>query len=139
VTQPLDRHATPRLRAVAAEQVRVVGLSLRWLGVVALALVVVSANRFILSGLSAALPHVVEERLLVTANSFSTTLGAGAAAAGDDAVLSSEVGRLNNQSLLWGPYKPNLYFGVRPRLPEGLWSTLMWSRMEGYEDVRNGK
>jgi MFS family permease len=50
--------------------------------VVALALVVVSANRFILAGLSAALPHVVEPRLLVTANSFSTTLGGGAAAAG---------------------------------------------------------
>ncbi len=50
--------------------------------VVALALVVVSVNRFILSGLSAALPHVVETRLLVTANSFSTTLGAGAAALG---------------------------------------------------------
>ena len=50
--------------------------------VVALALVVVSANRFILSGLSAALPHVVQERQLVTANSFSTTLGSGAAAAG---------------------------------------------------------
>ncbi|MBC7374938.1 MAG: MFS transporter, partial [Frankiales bacterium] len=50
--------------------------------VVALALVVVSVNRFILSGLSAALPHVVEPRLLVTANSFSTTVGAGAAALG---------------------------------------------------------
>ncbi len=50
--------------------------------VVALALLVVSVNRFILSGLSAALPHVVTERLLVTANSFSTTVGAGAAAAG---------------------------------------------------------
>ena len=50
--------------------------------VVALALLVVSVNRFILSGLSAALPHVVAERLLVTANSFSTTVGAGAAAAG---------------------------------------------------------
>ncbi len=50
--------------------------------VVALALVVVSINRFILSGLSASLPHVVETRLLVTANSFSTTLGAGAAAMG---------------------------------------------------------
>jgi MFS family permease len=51
-------------------------------GVVALALTVVSANRFILSGLSAALPHVVEARYLVTANSFSTTLGGGAAAVG---------------------------------------------------------
>jgi MFS family permease len=50
--------------------------------VVALALLVVSGNRFILSGLSAALPHVVEPRYLVTANSFSTTLGGGAAAAG---------------------------------------------------------
>jgi MFS family permease len=51
-------------------------------GVVALALVVVSANRFILSGLSAALPHVVEPARLVTANSFSSTLGGGAAAVG---------------------------------------------------------
>ena len=56
--------------------------------VIALALVVVSVNRFILSGLSAALPHVVETRLLVTANSFSTTLGAGAAAAGGAAAIA---------------------------------------------------
>ncbi|MCW2666913.1 MAG: major facilitator superfamily 1, partial [Frankiales bacterium] len=55
--------------------------------VVALALVVVSANRFILSGLSAALPHVVEAKRLVTANSVSSTLGAGAAAAGGAAAL----------------------------------------------------
>jgi hypothetical protein len=51
-------------------------------GVVGLALAVVSANRFILSGLSAALPHVVAPQRLVTANSISTTLGAGAAASG---------------------------------------------------------
>ena len=50
--------------------------------VVALALVVVSANRFVLAGLSASLPHVVETRVLVTANSFSTTVGGGAAALG---------------------------------------------------------
>ncbi|MCA1721770.1 MAG: MFS transporter [Actinobacteria bacterium] len=55
--------------------------------VVALALVVVSANRFVLSGLSAALPHVVEAKRLVTANSVSSTLGAGAAAAGGAAAL----------------------------------------------------
>jgi MFS family permease len=54
----------------------------RALTVVVLALLVVSGNRFILSGLSAALPHVVEARYLVTANSFSTTLGGGAAAVG---------------------------------------------------------
>jgi MFS family permease len=55
--------------------------------VVALALVIVSANRFILAGLSAALPHVVQERLLVTANAFSTTVGGGAAAAGGGAAV----------------------------------------------------
>ena len=55
--------------------------------VIGLALLVVSANRFILAGLSAALPHVVDARLLVTANSFSTTLGAGAAAAGGATAL----------------------------------------------------
>jgi len=50
--------------------------------VVAVALAVVSVNRFVLSGLSASLPHVVRERRLVTANSFTTTIGAGAAATG---------------------------------------------------------
>ena len=46
------------------------------------ALVVVSLNRFILSGLSTALPHVVEPGELVTANALSTTSGALATTAG---------------------------------------------------------
>jgi MFS family permease len=49
---------------------------------VGLALLVVSLNRFVLSGLSASLPHVVDLRALVTANAFTTTLGTGAAAVG---------------------------------------------------------
>lgn len=49
---------------------------------IGLALLVVSLNRFVLSGLSAGLPHVVGTRRLVTANSFTTTLGTGAAAFG---------------------------------------------------------
>lgn len=56
--------------------------------VVVLALLVVSVNRFVLSALSAALPHVVEEPRLVTANSASTTLGAGAAATGGGLALA---------------------------------------------------
>ena len=59
--------------------------------VVALALVVISVNRFILAGLSAALPHVVATPLLVTANSFTTTLGSGAAAAGAVAAVALRV------------------------------------------------
>ena len=56
--------------------------------VVGLALAVISANRFVLSGLSAALPHVVPAARLVTANSVSTTLGAGAAATGGGLALA---------------------------------------------------
>jgi MFS family permease len=51
-------------------------------GVQALALVVVSISRFVLSCLSAAQPHVVARERLVVANSFSSTLGGGAALAG---------------------------------------------------------
>ncbi len=87
----LDRWRRQRVLAVGnlvrAGGIVVFAALLAYLGptsppVVALALLVVSVNRFILSGLSAALPHVVEQRLLVTANSFSTTVGGGAAAAG---------------------------------------------------------
>ena len=47
-----------------------------------LALVNLSINRFLLSALSASLPRVVGSRLLLTANSLTPTLGAGAAIAG---------------------------------------------------------
>ena len=40
-----------------------------------LALTIIGLNRFFLAGLSAATPHVVEDRMLVTANSLSSTLG----------------------------------------------------------------
>jgi len=47
-----------------------------------LALVIVSLNRFVLSGLSASLPHVVAAPRLVVANSLSSTLGGGMAILG---------------------------------------------------------
>lgn len=65
-------------------------------------------------------------------------LGRPATAEGDPAVLASEIGRLNDESLLWGPYKPNLYFGVRPRLPQGLWTGLMWTGVSSFEQVPKG-
>lgn len=39
------------------------------------ALLIIGINRFFLAGLSAAQPHVVEDRRLVTANALATTLG----------------------------------------------------------------
>ena len=32
-------------------------------------------------------------------------------------------------SLLWGPYRPNLYLGLRPRIPNSLLLGLMWARV----------
>lgn len=43
----------------------------------------------------------------------------------------------SNSSLLWGPYRPNLYFGIRPRLPNSLTTGLLWSRVEDYQTVAN--
>jgi hypothetical protein len=51
------------------------------------ALVVISVNRFILSALSASLPHTVEPERLITANALSTTAGAVVAAVGGGAAI----------------------------------------------------
>ncbi|MCK9794174.1 MFS transporter [Isoptericola sp. 4D.3] len=51
-------------------------------GIYAVGLAALSVNRFLLAGLSAGLPRVVDGPLLLTANSLSPTLGAGAAFVG---------------------------------------------------------
>ena len=55
----------------------------------------------------------------------------------DESILHAEVARQNNQSLLWGPYRPNLYFGVRPRIPKSLMTGLMWGKIETYVDFQH--
>ncbi|KAG1469294.1 hypothetical protein G6F56_003335 [Rhizopus delemar] len=45
-----------------------------------------------------------------------------------------------NSSLLWGTYRPNLYFGTRPRLPESVMTGLMWfdgSDIQGFQRIRH--
>jgi mannosyl-oligosaccharide glucosidase len=49
----------------------------------------------------------------------------------------AEIEKASNDSLLWGPYRPNLYFGVRPRIPKSLMGGLLWTRVEDYEGVQN--
>ena len=56
------------------------------------ALVVVSANRFFLAALSAALPHVVTPATLITANAVSTTSGAVATTVGAGLALLVRLG-----------------------------------------------
>lgn len=49
--------------------------------------------------------------------------------------LASQYSQLSNNSLLWGPYRSALYFGIRPRLPRSLLSGLMWFTMSDYQGV----
>jgi hypothetical protein len=51
----------------------------------------------------------------------------------------AEVEKATNASLLWGPYRPNLYFGVRPRIPKSLMGGLMWTRVEDYQSVQHSR
>lgn len=65
--------------------------------------------------------------------------GLAAAHVQDEAILNTEIARMNNDSLLWGPYRPNLYFGVRPRLPHSLMAGLMWSNVDTYSGPRDSQ
>jgi mannosyl-oligosaccharide glucosidase len=35
-------------------------------------------------------------------------------------------------SLVWGAYRPNLYFGLRPRIPQSLMTGLIWFGTQDY-------
>lgn len=37
-----------------------------------------------------------------------------------------------SDSLIWGAYRPNLYFGLRPRLPQSLMTGLIWFGAQDY-------
>lgn len=45
--------------------------------------------------------------------------------------------QLSNDSLLWGPYRSALYFGLRPRIPRSLLSGLMWYEVNEYSGIGN--
>ncbi len=75
----------------------------------------------------------------LTVLSFLSSIALAAAGAGDASVLINEISRAANQSLLWGPYRPNLYFGVRPRIPKSLTTGLMWAELAGYQSVQHSE
>jgi mannosyl-oligosaccharide glucosidase len=49
------------------------------------------------------------------------------------AQLLTAISAASNASLLWGPYRSNLYFGVRPRLPNSLLTGLLWSNVDDFQ------
>ena len=52
-------------------------------------------------------------------------------------VVVSKPADETDQSLLWGPYRPNLYFGIRPRLPHSLMTGLIWFSTVNYQSVQS--
>ena len=76
---------------------------------------------------------------LFAALGFINAAASASTADDGESILHSEIGRQNNQSLLWGPYRPNLYFGVRPRIPESLMTGLMWGKIETYTDFQHSQ
>ena len=66
-------------------------------------------------------------------------LGCNAQASGDASIIADEVARNTNHSLLWGPYRPNLYFGIRPRLPKSLTTGLLWAKVDSFQSVQSSQ
>ncbi|PFH52391.1 glycoside hydrolase family 63 protein [Amanita thiersii Skay4041] len=44
-----------------------------------------------------------------------------------------------NDTLLWGPYRPNLYFGLRPRIPQSLMTGLIWFGTQDFQSVTRAR
>ena len=41
----------------------------------------------------------------------------------------------NSDPLFWGTYRPNLYFGLRPKVPQSLMTGLMWFGTQDYQSI----
>lgn len=67
----------------------------------------------------------------------STLLLACAVLAAAQDAGGSAFSKASNESLLWGAYRPNLYFGLRPRIPKSILTGLLWARVEDYTSVQN--
>ena len=75
-------------------------------------------------------------RLLIQAW-LLVALGFDHAALASDQKVLAENAKLSNESLLWGPYRPNLYFGVRPRIPKSFSASQLWSHVGDFQAVQN--
>lgn len=49
--------------------------------------------------------------------------------------LVSSYAKASKESLLWGAYRPNAYFGVRPRIPHSLLSGLFWFNADDIQNI----
>ncbi|KAM0153568.1 hypothetical protein ACHAQE_007617 [Botrytis cinerea] len=75
--------------------------------------------------------------LVAVLSLFGTSSVHAAAEKQDVGIVTTEIAREQNSSLLWGAYKPNLYFGVRPRIPKSFTGGLMWAKVDNFVDVQH--
>ena len=75
---------------------------------------------------------------LALAWTCSVLLFSSFVAAQDQKVLA-ENAKLSNDSLLWGPYRPNLYFGIKPRIPKSLSLGLLWAKVDDFQTVQQSE
>lgn len=50
----------------------------------------------------------------------------------DIETISDEYEKTNRLSLNWGPYRSNLYVGIRPRIPDSILTGLLWFQTESF-------
>ena len=78
---------------------------------------------------------MVQLRLLSVLGIFSSLLSLTLGEVAQEVL--TENAKRSNESLLWGPYRPNLYFGVRPRIPKSLLTGLLWAKVDSFQGVQN--
>ncbi|KAA1471225.1 glycoside hydrolase [Dentipellis sp. KUC8613] len=44
-----------------------------------------------------------------------------------------------SEALVWGAYRPNLYFGLRPRIPQSLMTGLIWFGTQNYQSFSKAR
>ena len=52
------------------------------------------------------------------------------------AAQTSDYPKTNNDTLYWGSYRPNLYFGMRNRSPNSFMTGIMWHAVREHRDGR---
>jgi hypothetical protein len=84
---------------------------------------------------------LVVQLLLVAASSICPTVAHTSHSESDQRILAAEREgggvKAANESLTWGTYRPNLYFGLKPRIPNSLMTGVMWFGLQDHESARS--
>ncbi|CCH41521.1 mannosyl-oligosaccharide glucosidase [Wickerhamomyces ciferrii] len=68
---------------------------------------------------------------------FLSVLANWCLAVEDKDQLIKDYEKYTKQSLLWGPYRPGNYLGIRPRIPHSLMAGLFWFNADNIENIHN--